>query len=301
MRIAVVHDYFTQFGGAEKVAEELYRIMPNASLFTTVAFRNCMPSLLKEVDVHSSWMQLLPKIEKHYRLYFLLYPLAVRSLDLSPYDLVLSSSSGYAKGVQTNPDAVHVCYCHTPMRWVWSYAGYSRRESFGFGERALLPMLIRGLKCWDEEAARQPDHFVANSRVVAERIRRAYNRTAEVIHPPIDVERFHPCAEFEDYYVVLSRLVSYKRIDLAVLACSQRGKKLLVIGKVLTARTWRPWRVHPFVFWGASQTRTLNMRCPVAEPCFSPEKKTSEWLLWRSPPLAGLPLLIAPGAQPKRS
>jgi glycosyltransferase involved in cell wall biosynthesis len=230
MRIAVVHDYFTQLGGAEKVAEELYRMMPNPSLFTTVAFRDCMPAHLKDVDFHSSWMQKLPGIEKYYRLYFLIYPFAVRALDLSDYELVLSSSSGYAKGVETGQDAVHVCYCHTPMRWVWSYDSYSQRESLGPGERALLPMLIRGLKHWDERASRQPDHFIANSGVVAERIRRTYDRTAEVIHPPIDVDRFHPSDEREEYYVVLSRLVGYKRLDLAVRACSQRRKKLLVIG-----------------------------------------------------------------------
>jgi glycosyltransferase involved in cell wall biosynthesis len=230
MRIAVVHDYFTQLGGAEKVADELYRMLPNSSLFATVAFPKCMPDLLKEVPVHTSWIQNAPKIEKYYRLYFLLYPFAVSSLDLSGYDLVLSSSSGYAKGVHTSRDAVHVCYCHTPMSWSWSFDKYAARESFGFAQRALLPVLIRGLRLWDEASSRQPDHFVANSKVVAQRIRRAYGRSAEVIHPPIDIDRFHPSDEQEDYYVVLARLVSYKRIDLAVQACSKLGKKLFVIG-----------------------------------------------------------------------
>jgi glycosyltransferase involved in cell wall biosynthesis len=229
MKIAVVHDYFTQLGGAEKVAEELYRMLPASSVFATVAFANCMPAHLKGVPVRTSWMQNLPKIDKYYRLYFLLYPLAVTSLDLSRHDLIISSSSSYAKGVRTNVNSVHVCYCHTPMRWVWSYDGYSRGETFGGVERAVLP-LLRGLKHWDESASRQPDHFVANSKVVAERIRRAYGRCAEVIHPPIDTERFHPSTDREDYYVVLSRLVSYKRIDLAVQACAQLGRKLLVIG-----------------------------------------------------------------------
>jgi glycosyltransferase involved in cell wall biosynthesis len=230
MRIAVVHDYFTQLGGAEKVAEQLYCMLPSSSLFATVALRNCMPPQLSGVPVHTSWMQNLPEIQKHYRFYFLLYPLAISSIDVSDYELVISSSSSYAKGVRTNRDSMHVCYCHTPMRWVWSYESYSGRETFGFTQRALLPMLIRGLKHWDESASRQPDHFVANSRVVAERIRQAYGRCAEVIHPPIDIDRFHVSADREDYYVVLSRLVSYKRIDLAVQACTERGKKLLVIG-----------------------------------------------------------------------
>ncbi len=231
MKIAVVHDYFTQLGGAEKVAEELYRMLPSASLFATVAFPDCMPAQLQDVSVRTSWMQNLPKIKRYYRLYFLLYPFAVGDLNLSNYDLVLSSSSGYAKGVQTGRDAVHVCYCHTPMRWVWNFDNYSQRESFGFGQRTLLPLLIRGLRVWDEGASRQPDHFVANSRVVAERIRRAYDRSAEVIHPPIDTDRFHMTGDApEDYYVVLSRLIPYKRIDLAVRACTQRNKKLVVIG-----------------------------------------------------------------------
>jgi len=231
MKIAVIHDYFTQLGGAEKVAEELYRMLPNPSLFATVAFPDCLPGLLKNVEVRTSWMQNLPGIERYYRLYFLLYPFAVSDLDLSEYDLILSSSSGYAKGVQTGRDAVHVCYCHTPMRWVWSFDNYSKRESYGFSQRTLLPLLIRGLKLWDQGASRQPDHFVANSKVVAERILRAYGRSAEVIHPPIDTNRFRPSGDDpEDYYVVLARLVTYKRIDLAVRACTELGKKLFVIG-----------------------------------------------------------------------
>ena len=230
MRIAVVHDYFTQLGGAEKVAEELYCMLPDPSLFATVALPGMMPPRLKDAPVQTSWMQSLPNIENYYRLYFFLYPFAVSSLDLTRYDLVVSSSSGYAKGVQTSMDAIHVCYCHTPMRWAWSYESYANRESFGRSQRALLPMFIRGLRYWDEQASRQPDHFVANSKTVAERIRNVYDRSAEVIHPPIDVERFHVSPIREDYYVVLSRLVSYKRIDLAVQACTQRNRNLLVIG-----------------------------------------------------------------------
>jgi glycosyltransferase involved in cell wall biosynthesis len=230
MKIALVHDYFTQLGGAEKVAGELFRMLPNPSVFATVAFRNCMPVELRDIAIKTSWMQSLPGIEKYYRLYFLLYPFAVSSLQLSEYDLVLSSSSGYAKGIKTDGDAVHVCYCHTPMRWVWRFDSYSERESFGSGQQAVLMMLMQGLKFWDLDASRQPDHFVANSKVVAERIRRAYGRSAEVIYPPIDIDRFRTSSRRSDYYIVLARLVSYKRIDVAVQACSSLGKKLLVIG-----------------------------------------------------------------------
>jgi glycosyltransferase involved in cell wall biosynthesis len=232
MRIAVVHDYFTQLGGAEKVAEELYCSLPDPALFATVALPSCMPGRLKDVPVQTSWMQNLPRMKDYYRLYVFLYPFAVGSLDVSQYDLVISSSSGYAKGVRTSPDAIHVCYCHTPMRWAWSYQNYAARESFSLSQRTLLPMLIRGLQYWDQCASRQPDHFVANSRAVADRIRRVYQRSAEVVHPPIETERFQPShSRPENYYLVVSRLVPYKRIDLAVKACTQRGKKLLVIGE----------------------------------------------------------------------
>ncbi len=230
MRIAVVHDYFTQMGGAEKVAEEFMRMLPQATLHSTVALTDCMPSGLAGVPVVTSWMQKLPLMRQCYRLFFLLYPFAVHSLDLSPYDLVISSSSGYVKGVRTSRDAMHVCYCHTPMRWVWSFDSYSARESMGLVKRLLLPALIRGLRRWDEGASRQPDHFIANSRTVADRILKAYGRHAEVIHPPIDLHRFRVSEEQEDYYLVLARLVSYKHIDLAVQACNSLGRRLLVIG-----------------------------------------------------------------------
>ena len=230
MKTAVVHDYFTQMGGAEKVAEELYHLLPGADLFATAALRDKLPDSLRDVPVHTSWMQKLPKLSKLYRFYFPLYPLAVRSLNLEPYDLVVSSSSGYAKGIHVHPDAIHVCYCHTPMRWVWSYDSYSARESFGGGLRAVLPTVIGALRNWDEGASRQPDHFIANSRVVAERIQRAYGRTAEVIYPPIDVNRFQVGTEQDDYYLILARLVSYKRIDLAVTAFTRMGKRLVVVG-----------------------------------------------------------------------
>jgi glycosyltransferase involved in cell wall biosynthesis len=230
MKIAVVHDYFTQLGGAEKVAEELMRMLPSADLHATVALAECMPPGLMGVPVKTSWMQNLPGMRRYYRLYFLLYPLALPSLDLSGYDLVLSSSSGYAKGVQSNRDAIHVCYCHTPMRWAWSFENYSAREAMGAVKRLLLPHLVRGLRQWDVGASRQPDHFIANSETVAARIWRAYGRIAEVIHPPIDVQRFRPAQEQDDYYMVLARLVSYKRIDLAVQACNLLGRRLLVIG-----------------------------------------------------------------------
>ena len=230
MKIAVVHDYFTQQGGAEKVAEELHRMVPEAALVSTVALEEKLSDYLRDVPMSTSWMQNLPGMKKYFRLYFLLYPLAVRSLDLSGFDLILSSSSGYAKGVRTNPHALHVCYCHTPMRWVWNFDDYSARESMSITRQTILPPLIEGLRMWDTNASRQPDHFIANSKAVANRIRAAYHRSSEIIYPPVDVDRFHMSKEQDDYYLVLSRLISYKRLDLAVQACNLLKRKLIVIG-----------------------------------------------------------------------
>jgi glycosyltransferase involved in cell wall biosynthesis len=230
MNVALVHDYFTQMGGAERVVEAFYRLLPDATVFTTVSNPARLPEDLRRARIQTSWMQSLPGVHRLYRHYFLLYPLAVASLDLRGYDLVISSSSGYAKGVRVDRNAMHICYCHTPMRWVWRYDDYTTREGFGRARRALLPFLIQGLKRWDENAARQPDQYVANSRVVAERIWTAYHREAVVIPPPIDVHRFRPGPTQDDFYLIISRLVGYKRIDLAVEACSALKRRLIVIG-----------------------------------------------------------------------
>jgi glycosyltransferase involved in cell wall biosynthesis len=229
-RVAVVHDYFTQYGGAEKVAGELYNLVPQADMFATVAFDKFVPAGIPKHKLQTSWMQNLPRIADLYRLYFPLYPFGVQSLDLSGYDLIISSSSGYGKGVRTRRDALHVCYCHTPMRWIWRFNDYVRREKMALSKRVILPMALKGLKAWDIDAARQPDQYVANSRFVAQRIRECYGREAVVIPPPIDARRFVIRPVQEDYYLVLARLVSYKRIDLAISACNQLKKRLVVIG-----------------------------------------------------------------------
>lgn len=179
-------------------------MVPGAALVSTVALQEKLPPSLRGIPIQTSWLQRMPGMKKHYRLYFLLYPFAVQSLDLSRFDLVLSSSSGYAKGIRTHGSSLHVCYCHTPMRWVWNFNDYSARERMGTARRMLLQAVIEMLRIWDEDAARQPDHFIANSRAVARRIAKVYGRVAEVIHPPIDVDRFHSSKELDDYYLVLS-------------------------------------------------------------------------------------------------
>ena len=157
-------------------------------------------------------------------------PIAIEGFDFSDYDLILSSSSGYAKGVRKRKDAVHVCYCHTPTRWIWRYQDYAAREQFGGATKKLLPFVLSGMKSWDLRASRQPDHYIVNSHVVARRVKEIYGRDAFVIPPPIDVNRFSTNGADEDYYLILSRMVSYKRLDLAVEACRKLNRRLVVIG-----------------------------------------------------------------------
>lgn len=233
-RIAVFHDNFAQMGGAEKVAEEIFGLLPGSTLHSTVAVPEILSTKLRDAGIRTSWMQHLPALKRHFRHYFLLYPLAVETVDLSTYDLIVSSCFGYAKGLRKRRDAIHVCYCHTPMRWVWRYDDYSERAGFGGLTRKLLPLLLAGLKRWDLRASRRPDYFIANSHVVAERIKKVYGRDSIVIPPPIDVRRFQSTSvsdgDHDDYYLVLSRLVPYKRIDLAVEACTRLNRRLLIVG-----------------------------------------------------------------------
>lgn len=229
-KIALVHDYFIQMGGAERVAAAMHDSFPAAPMYTTVALPHRLPKELRGADIRTSAMQHLPGMEQRFRQYFMLYPFAVERFDLSAYDLIFSSSSGYAKGVRRRSNAIHVCYCHTPMRWVWRYEDYVARESFGRVTRSLLPLSLWGLKKWDLRAAQQPNYYIANSRQVAARIKQFYGRESIVIPPPIEVDRFQMSRQVDDYYLVLSRLVPYKRIDLAIDACNRLGRRLVIIG-----------------------------------------------------------------------
>src|SRR2546430_15412135 len=217
-------------GGAERVAEAVHDSFPAAPIYTTVALPHSLPKRLRPVDFPASAIKSLPAMNRRFRHYFMLYPFAVEHFDLSQYDLILSSSSGYAKGVHRRRNAIHVCYCHTPMRWIWRYDDYVAREGFGKMARAALPFCLWGLRKWDLRAAQQPNYYIANSHVVANRIKAIYGREAFVIPPPIDVNRFHMSNETDDYYLVLSRLMPYKRIDLAIEAFKRKNRPLLIIG-----------------------------------------------------------------------
>jgi len=228
--IALFQDYLAQYGGAERVTEAIHQVLPTAKLHTTMAVPERLSRYLGGLDISTTWMQSLPAKSKLYRHYFLLYPFAVESVNLKNYDLIVSSCCGYAKGVRRGENGVHVCYCHNPMRWVWRFPQYMQQEKFSWPLRTGLRLIMEGLKRWEMQAAARPDYYIANSYIVAERLKSAFGVDATVIEPPIVTSRFRISREIDNYYLVLSRLNAYKRIDLAVEACTRTRRKLVVIG-----------------------------------------------------------------------
>ncbi len=230
MKVAIVHDYLMQMGGAEKVVEVLHDMFPDAPVYTSAFDRQAMPAFYGDWDVHTSFLQRLPWKRKSHRAALLLYPAAFESFDLSGFDLVISSSSSFAKGIVTGPDTVHVCYTHTPMRFAWTPRSYMKEERVSMMTRTFLAPALHYLRTWDALAAMRVDHYIANSQVVANRIRKFYRRDCDIVHPPVDVARFHVAPEVGDYYVMVTRLAPYKRLDLAVEACTRLGRPLKIVG-----------------------------------------------------------------------
>jgi glycosyltransferase involved in cell wall biosynthesis len=232
MKVALVHDYLNQMGGAERVVLALHELFPDAPLYTSIYDPKRVDAAFSKMDIRTSFMQKLPFVTKHHQPYLPFYPFAMENLDLRGYDLVLSSSSAFGKGVITRPETMHICYCHTPMRWCWNYYEYVEREQIGKIARKVLPLFITGLRIWDQTSAMRVDHFIANSPVVAERIAKYYRRDAIVIPPPVEANRFlfDPGTRPEDYFLIVSRFLPYKRIDLAIRACNELQLPLVLIG-----------------------------------------------------------------------
>lgn len=236
MYLALVHDWLNQIGGAEDVLETLVGMFPAAPIYTSMYWREGMPLAYRSWDVRTTWMDRLPGVYRHHQPYLPLYPLAFARLDLSGYDVVLSNKSGFCHGVQTG-GAVHICYCLAPTRYVWDFEGYAAREALSPALKIALCPVIGLLRRWDYRAAQQVDHFVAISREVQARIRRHYGRDSVVVHPPVDTARFQPASTHGDYYLIVSRLIPYRRIDLAVQAFNQLGLALVIAGDGRD----RPW------------------------------------------------------------
>jgi glycosyltransferase involved in cell wall biosynthesis len=232
LKVALVHDYLNQYGGAERVLEELHTLFPSAPVYTSMYWPEKMSATIRGLDVRTSFMQRLPMVTRNHQPFLLLYPLAFESFDLSEFDVVISNSSAFCKGVVTPPGTLHICYCLTPMRWVWNYHAYVDRERLGFMARMVLPAAITQLRAWDIATAQNVDRFLAISRTVSSRVRKYYRRDSTVIYPPVNCDAFElqGGARAEDYYLIVARLMPYKRIDLAIDAFTRLGIKLKIVG-----------------------------------------------------------------------
>ncbi len=233
-RIALIHDWFAVYTGSERVVEQILQLYPQADLFSLVDF---LPpgerAFLQDKPVQTSFIQRLPGARKSFRSYLALMPLAIEQFDLARYDLVISSSHAFAKGVLTGPDQLHLTYIHTPIRYAWDMQpAYLREARLERGLKSwLVRLVLHNIRIWDQRTMNGVDAIATNSQYIARRIWKTYRREAQVIHPPVDLDRFQLCEQKEDYYLTASRLVPYKQVGLIVEAFRQMpNRKLVVVG-----------------------------------------------------------------------
>lgn len=228
-RVAIVHYWLVSMRGGERVLERLLRLFPNADIFTNVYNPENVSTAINRAGVTTSFVDRLPFSRRMYQYYLPLMPMALEGLDLSDYDLVISSESGPAKGVITRPDATHLCYCHSPMRYLWDHYHQYRGMAPPIA-RQVMPFLYHRLRQWDVSSSARVDQFVANSNFIRKRIRKVWRREAEVIHPPVETELFRPSEDVGDSYLWVGQMVPYKRPDLAVEAFNANGLPLTMVG-----------------------------------------------------------------------
>lgn len=230
MKVAIIHYWLVGMRGGEKVLEQICALYPQADIFTHVAIAQNLSDRLRAHDIHETFIARLPFARKMYQRYLPLMPRALESLDLRGYDLIISSEAGPAKGIIPGPDALHICYCHSPMRYIWDqYPVY--RANAGRIARLGLDLSAKGLRVWDVASAARVDHFIANSAFVARRIRKYYRRDATVIAPPVDISAFDGADRKPgNHYLYVGELVGYKRPDLMIAAFRQSGRRLVIIG-----------------------------------------------------------------------
>jgi len=230
-RVALVHDWLTGMRGGEKCLEALCELFPEATLFTLLYRRGHLSPLIERMDIRTSWIQRIPGWQRIYRHLLPLYPRAIESFDLAGYDLVISSSHCVAKGARAAPDATHLCYCYTPMRYAWDqYEHYFGPGRLAWWNRRLIPPLIGRMREWDVATAGRPHRYAAISRHVAARIKGAYGRDAAVLYPPVDLAPLRLGDGAGGYYLMVNAFAPYKRVDLAVEAFNRLGRELRIIG-----------------------------------------------------------------------
>jgi glycosyltransferase involved in cell wall biosynthesis len=229
LRVAIVHYWFVGRAGGEKVVEALAELFPQADLFSLVVDRDTLAPILRERKLQTSFLQRVPGARKFHRHFLFLQAIGLEQFDLSDYDLVISSESGPAKGVITSSKTCHICYCHSPMRYIWDmYPQYRRHMNLFVG--VIFSLTAHYMRLWDYASAGRVDYFVANSRFVASRIRKYYGRESKVIYPPVETTAGNTLTAPGDYYLAVGRFVDYKRFDLAIQACTDLNRRLRVIG-----------------------------------------------------------------------
>ena len=258
-RIAIVHYWFVNHRGGERVVEAMASMFPQADLFSLVVDTKAVPDSLRERPIKTSFLQKLPGGHRWHRHLLPLYPLALEQFDLNAYDLVLSSESGPAKGVLTSATTCHICYCHSPMRYLWDfYHQYRNGANFASWSRPFFTLATHYLRMWDAASAGRVDYFVANSRNVASRIRKHYRRNSAVIYPPVNVHAGYLAERVEDFYLVVGQLVDYKRMDLAIAVCNRLGRRLHVVGEGQQYGRLRRLAGPSIHFYGALSDKDLQ-------------------------------------------
>ncbi len=233
MRVALIHDYLNQYGGAERVLKALSEIFPFAPIYTLVYSEKQTLGAFKDKKIHTSFLQKIPLAKSYHRFFPILMPAAIEQFDLKRFQVVISSAYSYAKGVITDPDTLHVSYCHTPLRYVWDDC-HRYTQEFGMSTfiKKLVPFGVNYIRLWDRVSSARPDLFIANSSFVASRIKKYYSRLAEVIYPPVDTNFYRPSTEpKKDYFLMVGRLLAYKKFDMAIEAFNKLGFPLKIVGE----------------------------------------------------------------------
>jgi len=237
MKVALVHDYLTQLGGAEKVLQSFQHLFAASSIFVLLYNRQQVGSVFAPQQIKTTWLQHLPLATRRHQWYLIFMPTAIESHHLTNYDLVLSSSSSMAKGVQVAQHIPHICYCHTPTRYLWHDEGFYVEDlKYNKLVKKIIPLFLPRIKHWDLLAAQRVNYFIANSKVVQQRIRRYYQRESIVIYPPVETHKFHIAEKIGNYFLAGGRLVAYKRYDLVIQAFNKLGIKLKIFGQGIDYR-----------------------------------------------------------------
>jgi glycosyltransferase involved in cell wall biosynthesis len=259
MKIALVHDHLIQDGGAERVLEVFHDMWPDAPIFTLLYDRKKFAEIFPEKNIKTSFLQKLPGALNHYQWFLPMMPMATESYDLSEYDMVLSSSSAMAKGVLTQSNTTHICYCHTPTRYLWSDTHrYVEELKHNFIVKRTIPFTLSKLRMWDQHAAQRVDTFVANSKNVSDRIKKYYRRTSKIIHPPVETQKFSISPKVENYFLTGGRLVTYKRFDIAIKAFNRLGVPLKIFGTGPEEKKLREIAKPHIEFLGKVDQKTLT-------------------------------------------